>query len=96
VVVGGEGWPGWSARRIQAAGHSVVIVEAGTGSAGARWLTRSTASPSRSAASGSARQDRINALIAELGLVTHPTYDNGASVFELGGTARCRRATTRR
>lgn len=90
VVVVGAGVAGLvTVRRIQAAGHSVVVVEARdrvggrtlndevdgiTVEVGGQWVGPG--------------QDRINALIAELGLVTHPTYDNGASVFELGGTRK--------
>ena len=90
MVVVGAGVAGLvTARRIAAAGHSVVVVEARdrvggrtqndeldgvTVEVGGQWVGPG--------------QDRINALIAELGLVTHPTYDKGAGVFELGGTRK--------
>ncbi len=90
MVVVGAGVAGLvTARLVQAAGHSVVVVEARdrvggrtlndevdgiTVEVGGQWVGPG--------------QDRINALIAELGLVTHPTYDDGGGVFELNGTRK--------
>ena len=90
MVVVGAGVAGLvTARLVQAAGHSVVVVEARdrvggrtlndevdgiTVEVGGQWVGPG--------------QDRINALIAELGLVTHPTYDDGGGVFELSGTRK--------
>jgi len=90
VVVVGAGVAGLvAARRIQAAGHSAVVVEARdrvggrtlndevdgiTVEVGGQWVGPG--------------QDRINALIAELGLITHPTYDRGGAVFELAGARK--------
>ncbi len=88
VVVVGAGLAGLAAARaLRAAGRDVVVLEArdrvggrtlnepiGDGKVveiGAQWVGPT--------------QDRVNGLIAELGLETFPTHVSGANIFERGG-----------
>src|SRR5688572_11201867 len=88
VVVVGAGLAGLSAARtLRAAGLDVVVLEArdrvggrtlnepiGDGKVveiGAQWVGPT--------------QDRVLALIAELGLETFPSYSTGRNIFERGG-----------
>ena len=91
VVVVGAGLAGLAAARVlRAAGREVIVLEArdrvggrtlnepiGDGKVveiGAQWVGPT--------------QDRVNGLIAELGLETFPTHVTGTNIFERGGHAR--------
>ena len=87
VVVVGAGVAGLvAARRLTEAGHTVVVVEA-RDRVGGRTLNDEIAGVTVEVGGQwvGPGQNRINALVAELGLVTHPTYDRGSGVFEIGG-----------
>ena len=86
VVVGG-GIAGLTAgRRLQEAGRSVVVLEA-RDRVGGRTLNDTIAGVTVEVGGQwvGPTQDRINALIDELGLETFPTYDQGDAVVELPG-----------
>src|SRR5262245_53217184 len=87
VVVVGAGVAGLTAaRRISAAGKSVVVLEA-RDRVGGRTM-HDTVGGVNVEVGGQwvvPTQDRINALIDELGLECYPSYDHGDSVVELPG-----------
>lgn len=87
VVVVGAGVAGLVAgRRLQEAGRSVVVLEA-RDRVGGRTLNDTIAGVTVEVGGQwvGPTQDRINALIDELGLERHPTYDEGDGVVELPG-----------
>jgi monoamine oxidase len=87
VVVVGAGVAGLTAaRRLGEAGRSVVLVEA-RDRVGGRTLNDTIAGVTVEVGGQwvGPTQDRINALIDELGLATFPTYDQGDAVVELPG-----------
>jgi monoamine oxidase len=87
VVVVGAGVAGLVAgRRLQQAGRSVVVLEA-RDRVGGRTLNDTIAGVTVEVGGQwvGPTQDRINALIDELGLETFATYDQGDAVVELPG-----------
>ena len=88
VVVVGAGLAGLAAARaLRAADRSVAVLEA-RDRVGGRTLNEPIAEGKvveLGAQWVGPTQDRINALIAELGLETFPTYAAGANLFERGG-----------
>ncbi|HYF45139.1 MAG TPA: FAD-dependent oxidoreductase [Acidimicrobiales bacterium] len=85
VVVVGAGVAGLTAgRRLQEAGRSVVVLEA-RDRVGGRTMADTIAGVTVEVGGQwvGPTQDRINALIDELGLERHPTYDQGDAVVEL-------------
>jgi monoamine oxidase len=85
VVVIGAGIAGLTAaRRLQAAGRSVVVLEA-RDRVGGRTLNDTVAGVTVEVGGQwvGPTQDRINALIDELGLERYPTFDQGDAVVEL-------------
>ena len=87
VVVVGAGVAGLVAgRRLQEAGRSVVVLEA-RDRVGGRTLNDTIAGVTVEVGGQwvGPTQDRINALIDELGLERYPTYDEGQGVVELPG-----------
>ncbi len=88
VVVVGAGLAGLAAARaLRAAGRSVVVLEA-RDRVGGRTLNEPIAEGKvveLGAQWVGPTQDRINALIGELGLETFPTYSAGTNLFERGG-----------
>jgi len=94
VVVVGAGVAGLTAaRRLQGAGRSVVVLEA-RDRVGGRTLNDTIAGVTVEVGGQwvGPTQDRILALIAELGLETYPTYDEGEMLIELTG-GRLRRSS---
>src|SRR5262245_22380863 len=86
VVVVGAGVAGLTAaRRISAAGKSVVVLEA-RDRVGGRTLNDTVAGVTVEIGGQwvGPGQDRVNALIDELGLERYPSYDEGEIVYELG------------
>jgi monoamine oxidase len=84
VVVVGAGVAGLTAgRRIQEAGRSVVVLEA-RDRVGGRTLNDTIAGATVEIGGQwvGPTQDRVNALIDELGLERYPTYDHGDTLFE--------------
>jgi monoamine oxidase len=88
VVIVGAGLAGLTAARsIVAAGHSVVVLEARDRVGGRTWnydLPGGVVSE-RGAAFIGPTQDRIAALVAELGIGTFPTHDTGNDVYVADG-----------
>ena len=87
VVVVGAGVAGLVAgRRLQESGRSVVVLEA-RDRVGGRTLNDTIAGVTVEVGGQwvGPTQDRINALIDELGLERHATYDEGQAVVELPG-----------
>lgn len=87
VVVVGAGVAGLTAaRRLREAGRSVVVLEA-RDRVGGRTLNDTIAGVTVEVGGQwvGPTQDRINALIDELGLERHATYDEGDAVVELAG-----------
>jgi len=87
VVVVGAGVAGLTAgRRLQEAGRSVVVLEA-RDRVGGRTMSDTIAGVTVEVGGQwvGPTQDRINALIDELGLERYPTYDQGDAVVELPG-----------
>ncbi len=84
MVVGGGTAGLVAARRIQEAGRSVVVLEA-RDRVGGRTLNDTVAGVTVEVGGQwvGPTQDRVNALIDELGLERHPTYDDGAGLVEL-------------
>src|SRR6185369_17385366 len=84
VVVVGAGLDGLTAaRRISEAGRSVIVLEA-RDRVGGRVLNHDLASGGYSELGGmftGPTQDRIQALAAEVGVGTFPTYNTGNNVF---------------
>lgn len=95
VAVIGAGVAGLvAARRLREAGRSVVVLEA-RDRVGGRTLNDTIAGVTVEVGGQwvGPGQDRINALIDELGLERHATYDHGELVIELPG-GRCRRTAS--
>jgi monoamine oxidase len=87
VVVVGAGFAGLTAARaIQAAGHSVVVLEARNRVGGRAWNhdLGGGAVSERGATFVGPTQDRILALASALGVGTFDTYDNGDDVYVNG------------
>ncbi|HJQ07316.1 MAG TPA: NAD(P)/FAD-dependent oxidoreductase [Nocardioides sp.] len=88
VVVIGAGISGLvAARRLVAAGRSVVVLEAND-RVGGRTYSLSLGGGLTTEGGGQwigPGQDRIFALVAELGLHTFPTYDDGQSIYYRNG-----------
>jgi len=88
VVVVGAGLAGLTAaRRISEAGRSVIVLEA-RDRVGGRVLNHDLASGGYSELGGmftGPTQDRIQALAAEVGVGTYPTYNTGNNVFYANG-----------
>jgi monoamine oxidase len=88
VVVVGAGLAGLTAaRRIVNAGRSVIVLEA-RGRVGGRVLNHSLGSGDYCELGGmftGPTQDRIQALAAEVGVGTFPTYNTGNNVFYANG-----------
>jgi monoamine oxidase len=89
VVVAGGGFAGLAAARdIHKAGHSVLVLEARDRVGGRVWnhdLGGGHVSE-RGGTFVGPTQDRINALIAELGMKIFPTFDDGNDVYVAGST----------
>lgn len=89
VVVVGAGLAGLTgAERIVAAGGTVRVLEA-RDRVGGRLLNHRLASGEIVEVGGQwagPRQRRVLALAQRLGIATHPTYDDGASLLERAGT----------
>ena len=96
VVVVGAGLAGLSAARaLQGAGHSVVVLEA-RDRVGGRTLNEPIGDGKVVEVGGQwvgPTQDRMYALIAELGLETFPTYGEGENVYEHGDRVSHHRGT---
>lgn len=96
VVVVGAGLAGLSAARaLTAAGREVAVLEA-RDRVGGRTLNQDIGGGEIVEAGGQwvgPTQDRVNALIAELGLRTHPTHGTGDNVLEWNGAVRRYRGT---
>jgi monoamine oxidase len=91
VAVVGAGLAGLvAARELRAAGASVVVLEA-RDRVGGRMLNADIGDGAIVEVGGQwvgPTQDRVLALIDELGLERFPTYDDGESVLELAGKTR--------
>src|SRR5205085_11826630 len=88
VVVVGAGLAGLTAaRRLTQAGRSVIVLEA-RDRVGGRTLNHDLATGGYSELGGmftGPTQDRIQALAAEVGVGTFPTYNTGNNVFYANG-----------
>lgn len=92
VAVVGAGLAGLvAARRLREAGLDVVVIEA-RDRVGGRTRAEQVAGTDLFVEMGGQwigpTQDRIRALIAELGLETYPTHDKGMHTLEFGGFVR--------
>ena len=96
TVVIGAGLSGLvAARELAAAGQEVCVLEARE-RVGGRTLNQDIGDGEIVEAGGQwvgPTQDRVNALIAELGLTTHPTHVTGENVLEWNGRVRRYRGT---
>jgi monoamine oxidase len=96
VVVVGAGLAGLTAaRRLSQAGRSALVLEARE-RVGGRTVNHRLGEGLISEGGGQwvgPTQDRVLALIGELGLDTHPTYRRGRNLLELGGRSRRYRGT---
>ena len=84
-----------AARDLVAAGKEVAVLEA-RDRVGGRTLNQPIGGDQVVEAGGQwvgPTQDRVNALIAELGLATHPTHGTGENVLEWNGSVRRYRGT---
>src|SRR5688572_12778955 len=96
VAVVGAGLAGLgAARALQAQGKTVCVLEA-RDRVGGRTLNEPIGDDKIVEIGGQwvgPTQHRVNALIAELGLQTFPTYNEGRNQFERGGSLRQYRGT---